>query len=136
MKFVKRPLTFIFAMLMLTGGTVMTAEAQTRQTIIRRPVSRPIIVRRIYRNPFYRARYWRYYDPFYADLYKSPYERYLEERWYAERELAGNQRELAKHREKYAADGVITAKERKELEDDVRDVQKARARLNRLNRNY
>lgn len=134
MEYLRRSLIGIFAVLMLAGGLIISAEAQTRRTIIRQPVYRPVIVRRVYyRNPFW---YRRYYDPFYADLYKSPYERYLENRWYAERELAGNQRELAKHREKYAADGVITAKERRELDDDIRDVQKARARLNKLNRNY
>jgi hypothetical protein len=89
-----------------------------------------------YRSPYWRARYFGYYDPFWADFYKTPYERYLEERWYAERELAGNQRELQKHQLKYRADGYISPKEQKELADDIRDVQKARARLNRLNRNY
>jgi hypothetical protein len=132
MKHLKRSLTIVFAVLMLTGGLVLSAEAQTRRTIIRRPVYRPVIVRRVYYNPFYR----RYYDPFYYDFYRSPYERYLENRYYAERELAGNQRELAKHQAKYRADGIITAKERRELEDDIRDVQKARAKLNRLYRNY
>jgi hypothetical protein len=69
-------------------------------------------------------------------MYKTPYERYLEERYYAQQELSGDQRELAKHREKYSRDGVLTDKERRELEDDVRDVAKARARLNKLNRSY
>jgi predicted lipid-binding transport protein (Tim44 family) len=134
MKYGKRFLTILFAMFMFTGALVVSAQAQGR-VIVRRPV----VVQRVYR-PYWGARNWGYgryyYDPFYADLYKSPYERYLEERYYAQRELAGNQKELAKHRQKYSADGVITAKEQKELNDDVKDVQKAQRRLAELNRYY
>lgn len=119
----------VFALIFSAGAFVSSSQAQTRRVI------RPVVV---YRPVYYRSfgfhRY--YYDPFWADMYKTPYERYLEERYYAERELAGNQRELAKHQEKYSRDGVITAKERRELDDDVRDVAKARARLNQLNRYY
>ena len=131
MKFGKRFLTLVFAVFMLGGLYVASAKAQTGRVIVRRPV----VVRHYRYNPFWRSHYWRY-DPFYADLYKSPYERYLEEKWYAERELAGNQRELQKHQQKYRADGYISPKEQRELEDDIKDVQKARARLNKLNRNY
>src|SRR6478672_10003756 len=122
-------LTLVFA-LFLVGGAFFTNASAQRRIVVYRPVyTRPYLG---WGWGFHRG----YYDPFYADMYKSPYERYLEERYYAQQELAGDQRELAKHREKYAADGVITAKERRELEDDVRDVAKARARLNQLNRNY
>ena len=125
MRYKKLFLTLVFA-LFLTGGAFFTsASAQTRRVVVYRPV---------YVRPFWGYRH--YYDPFWRDMYKTPYERYLEERWYAQRELQGNLRELSKHREKYAADGVITAKERRELDDDVRDVAKARARLAVLNRNY
>lgn len=121
-------LTLVFALFLSAGAFVFSADAQTRT------VYRPVVVYR----PVYVRPYWgyRHYDPFWRDMYKTPYERYLEDRWYARRELAGNQRELAKHRERYSADGVITAKERRELEDDIRDVQKARARLARLDGNY
>jgi|SRR4051812_35692714 hypothetical protein len=132
MRFGKRFLTLIFALFMLTSIYIVSAEAQTRRVVV---VRRPVAVRSYY-SPYWRARYWGYYDPFYADLYKSPYERYLEDRWYAQRELSGNQRELQKHLQKYRADGYISPKEQRELDDDVRDVQKARARLNKLNRNY
>ena len=130
MRYKKLFLTLVFALLFAGGALVTSAPAQTRRVVVR-----PVVVRPVYYRPYWGLRRY-YYDPFYADMYKSPYERYLEERYYAQRELAGDQRELAKHREKYAADGVITAKERRELEDDVRDVAKARARLNQLNRNY
>ena len=140
MKHAKRFLTLVFALFMLTGAFIVSAQAQT--VVVRR--TRPVVVHRVYypspywryRSHYWRARYFGYYDPFWADFYKTPYERYLEERWYAERELAGNQRELQKHQLKYRADGYISPKEQKELADDIRDVQKARARLNRLNRNY
>jgi|GEM_PF-3173214 len=143
MKYGKLFLTAFFAMFMVAGALVTSAEAQTGRVIVRRTTPRPVVVRRVYVDPYWAARYYGvspywgyasryYYDPFYADLYKTPYEHYLEQRWYAQRELAGNQRELQKHRRKYAADGVITAKERRELEDDVRDVQKAQQRLRKL----
>lgn len=130
MRYKKLILTLVFALFLTGGAFVSSSEAQTRR-IVRRPV---VVYRPVYVSPYWG--YSRYYDPFYSSFYQSPYERYQEERYYALRELDGNQRELAKHREKYAADGVITAKERRELEDDVRDVAKARQRLARLNRYY
>src|SRR6476619_5196271 len=129
MKYGRRILMILFAMFMFTGALVISAQAQMGRVIVAR---RPVVVRPYY-SPFYRARYWQYYDPFYADLYKTPYERYLEERWYAERELSGDQRELQKHLQKYRSDGYVSPKEQREIDDDIRDVQKARARLNRLN---
>jgi hypothetical protein len=130
MKFRNLFLTLVFALFLSAGAFVSTSDAQVRRVV--RPV---VVYRPIYARPYWGySRY--YYDPFWAEMYKTPYERYLEERYYAQSELSGNQRELAKHREKYARDGVITAKERRELEDDVRDIAKARARLARLNRNY
>jgi hypothetical protein len=129
MKFRNLLLTLVFALFLSAGAFVSSAEAQRHRTV--RPV---VIYRPIYSRPYWGYR--RYYDPFYSSFYQSPYERYQEERYYAQNELAGNQRELAKHREKYSRDGVISAKERRELEDDVRDVQKARQRLANLNRYY
>ena len=122
-------LTLVFA-LFLVGGAFFTDASAQRRIVVYRPV---------YTRPYY-GWGWGfnrgYYDPFWADMYKSPYERYLEERWYAQRDLQHNQKELAKHREKYARDGVITPKEQKKLYDDARDIAKARARLARLNGNY
>jgi hypothetical protein len=128
MKFKNLFLMLILALIFSAGAFVTSTEAQTRRII--RPV---VVYRPVYVRPF---RVYRYYDPFWAERYKSPYERFLEERYYAQRELEGNVRELARHREKYGRDGVITAKERRELEDDVRDVAKARAKLARFNRYY
>jgi hypothetical protein len=122
-------LTLVFAVFLSAGAFVSSTEAQVRRVV--RPV---VVYRPIYARPYWGYR--RYYDPFYSSFYQTPYERYQEERYYALRELAGNQRELAEHRAKYSRDGVITAKEQRELADDVRDVAKARERLARLNRYY
>ena len=100
MKYGKRFLTIIFALFMLTGALVVSAQAQTGRVIVRRTYSRPVVVRRVYPNPYWRARYWGYpysgwgypyyYDPFYADMYLTPYQRFLEERYYAQRRLEGD----------------------------------------------
>ena len=112
-------------MFMFSVGLVYEASAQNRRYLT---VRRPVIVRTyVYRDPFWRSRY---YDPYYY----SPYYRYQEQRYYLQRELAGNQRELNKHLRKYRADGVITAKERRELADDYKDVRESRARLLRYSR--
>jgi DNA-binding LacI/PurR family transcriptional regulator len=128
MKYGKKFLTIIFVMFLLGVGLTYEASAQ------RRVVRRPVIVRTyVYRDPFWRSRY---YDPFYSSFYSSPYRRYQEQRYYLQRELAGNQRELAEHLRKYRADGVITAKEQRELNDDYKDVRNSREKLRRFTRYY
>ena len=131
MNFTQRFLTIVFAIVLLTGISAISASAQTRSG---RVIRRPIIVRQYYYNPYWSRNYWGYdyYDPYFYD----PYLRERQQRYYLERELSGNRRELQKHLEKYNADGVITAKERAELADDYRDVEKARRALNRFNRRY
>lgn len=118
---------------MLAGGFITEASAQRRVVYVRRPV---VVRNYVYRDPFWRYRYYGY-SPFYDSYYyQSPYEQYLERRYYLQRELAGNQRELAKHQRKYRADGVITAKEARELADDIKDVRESTARLRRYSINY
>src|SRR5688572_24533272 len=133
MRYRNKILTIGFVMFMLAVGLTYEASAQTRRVV---SIRRPVIVRQyIYRDPFWRSRYYGYgygYDPYWS----SPYQRYQEQRFYLERELAGNQRELAEHQRKYRADGVITAKERRELEDDIKDVRNSRAKLRMFGRNY
>ena len=134
MKYFKRAIITALAVLMFGGALALETSAQSRTTVVQRPV---IVRRAIVRRPYwgwYRP-YYGFYDPFYDPYYYSPYLRYQDQKYRLERELRGNERELREHQEKYRADGVITAKERKELEDDIRDVQKARARLNRFLRN-
>jgi hypothetical protein len=133
MKKGKKILTIFFAMFMLAVGFTYEASAQ-RRVVVRRPV---IVRNYVYADPFWRARYYGYGSPYYNSFYyQSPYERYREQQYYLERDLAGNQRELAEHQRKYRADGVITAKERRELEDDIKDVRNSRARLRSFGRYY
>ena len=132
MKYRRIILTTAFTLMMLAGGLVSEASAQ-RVVYVQRPV---IVRSYIYRDPFWRTRYYGY-SPFYDSYYyQSPYERYLERRYYLQQELAGNRRELAKHQRKYRADGVITAKEQRELDDDIRDVQRSAQKLRSFSRNY
>lgn len=132
MKYRRIILTTAFTLMMLAGGLVSEASAQ-RVVYVQRPV---IVRSYIYRDPFWRTRYYGY-SPFYDSYYyQSPYERYLERRYYLQRDRAGNRRELAKHQRKYRADGVITAKEQRELDDDIRDVQRSAQKLRSFSRNY
>jgi hypothetical protein len=122
MRFTKRILTFIFAIFLLMGMAAVTASAQTRK-------HRVVRYYYVQRDPFWSWNSWGnpyYYDPYYSER---------QQRYYMENRLQGNRRELAQHLEKYNADGVITTKERRELEDDYKDVDRARADLNRY-RNY
>jgi hypothetical protein len=122
-------LTLVFAIVFLTGLAVLDTSAQTRGT---RQIRRPVIIRQYYvrPDPFW---YWDYYDRGY---YYDPYLEVRRQQSYLERELRGNQEELRKHLQKYRADGVITAKEREELEDDYRDIERARRNLNQFYRFY
>lgn len=130
MKLGKKFLTIAFVMFMLSVGLVYEASAQSRRVVVRRPV---VVRSYIYSDPFWRTRY---YSPFYDSYYYSPYLRYREQRFQLERELAGNRRELAEHQRKYRADGVITAKEQRELNDDIKDVRNSIERLRSFNRYY
>lgn len=134
----KKLLTLLFSMLVVSAGFVVTAEAQTGGVTVTR-TSRPVVVRRVvYRDPFWRSRYWgrAYYDPFYDPYYYSPYLQLRDQEARLRQELAGNRRELAQHRSKYRADGVITDKEQRELADDRKDVANSERRLREFNRNY
>ena len=129
MNFTKKLLSLVFAVVFLTGLAAVSVSAQRRGG--RRVIVRPIIVRPYY--GFHRHWGWnRWYNPYFYD----PYLREQEQRYYLEREVTGNKRELRKHLEKYNADGVITAKERRELDDDYRDVDRSERNLNKFNGNY
>ena len=115
---------------MLIGTAVISTQAQRRGGV--RVYRRPVIVRPYY-SPFGYSNFWgsRFYggsfydDPFFYD----PYLNAQRQRYYLREELRGNKRELQKHLKKYNADGVITLKERKELEDDYSDVSRAQRKL-------
>jgi hypothetical protein len=130
MKLRNKILTIAFAMFMIGVGFTFEASAQRRVVYVRRPV---VVRSYVYRDPFW---YSRYYDPFYSSYYYDPYRQAREQQYYLQSRVAGNERELQKHLQKYRADGVITAKERRELDDDIRDVQKSRQNLRRYSRYY
>jgi hypothetical protein len=134
MKHSKKFLTLIFAAVLFIGLAAADASAQRRGV---RVIQRPVIVRNYYYrpNPYWYRNSWRspyFYDPYFYD----PYLNARRQRYYLENELRGNQEELRKHLLKYRADGVITAKEREELNDDYRDVARARRKLNEFSRRY
>jgi hypothetical protein len=130
MKYSKKFLTLIFAMFLLIGSAVIDASAQRRGGVGRGVYRRPVVVRRyIVRDPFW---YWNYWGDAYS------YDPYLSERrlrYNLQRELSGNKEELRKHLDKYNADGVLTDKEKRELDDDYRDVERSEQRLKEFNRN-
>ena len=137
----RKLLVFVFAMFMVVGGLAVSASAQTGgRVVVRRSINRPVVVRRYVRPYVGYRNYWGSpyygYSSFYDPYWNSPYLRYQDQKFSLQQELAGNQRELAKHQAKYRADGYISDKERRELEDDVRDVQRSRQRLNSFVRQY
>jgi hypothetical protein len=127
MKFTVKFLTLIFAMFLFIGIAATDASAQRRGG---RRIYRPVIVRQYYYNPYWYLDSWRY-DSFY-----NPYLSERRQRYYLQNELCGNREELRKHLEKYNADGIITAKEREELNDDYRDVRRSELKLKDFDRRY
>lgn len=138
MRYVKRFGIIIPIIALILSTLVISTSAQRRGVAIRGGSSRPIVARRvIVRRPFWGHRgFWGrgFYDPWYDPYFSNPYYRHLETKYYREQAVRNARKELRKHREKYEADGVITAKEREELYEDQRDLQKAVERLNRFNR--
>lgn len=135
MKYGRKIAVYIFAMFLIAGTLALSASAQTRGRVIRgTPVLRPVIVQRyVVRDPFWRYNRWGWgnagwYDPY----WNNPYLRYQETNYYREKAVRDARRELAIHREKYRADGFISAKEQKELNEDQRDLQKAIQKLNKF----
>ena len=129
MKHTGKFLTLIFAVVLFIGFAAADASAQRRGG--GRYIQRPVIVRQYYvrrYNPYW---YWNSWgNPYFYDPYLSE----RRQRYYLENELRGNREELRKHLEKYNADGVITARERAELNDDYRDVARAQRKLNEFRR--
>ena len=139
MKYSKNILTIAFAIVLFIGSAVLSTPAQ--RVTGGRISQRPVVVQRYVRvRPYYGySRFWNplynsfgfggYYDPYFYD----PYLRQQREKYNLQKELSGNRKELRKHLEKYNADGVITAKEKKELDDDYKDVAKAERKLREFN---
>jgi len=124
MRYKKVFLTIAFAVLFMGGAFVSSSQAQQRRIIVYRPV---------YTRPFFG---FRHYDPFWYQMYETPYQRYQEERYYAESNLRDKQKDLRKHREKYARDGYLTPKEQEKLAKDQRKLAEARERAAQYRRYY
>jgi hypothetical protein len=136
MKYTQKLLTIAFAAVLLIGSAAISTQAQRRSGRI--VYRRPVIVRPYYVSPYYYGYnpYWgSLYNPYFGDpFFYDPYLSERQQRSYLQNELRGNEKELRKHLEKYRADGVITEKERRELDDDYRDVARAKRDLNEFNR--
>lgn len=117
-------LFLMFVGLFAFSATDASAQRRVRTRVIYRPV---------YTRPFYNR--W-YYDPFYSSYYYDPYLEARRSQYYAEQRVARERRDMAEHKEKYYADGVITAKEREQMIDDVRQLDNARRDLQRYNYRY
>ena len=115
--------------LMFAGCFVFSAQSVSAQNRVTRVVYRPVYIRR----PFYSRRY---YDPFYDPYSYDPYLRARRDRYYAEQRVARERRDMAEHKEKYAADGYITPKEREQMIDDQRQLANAIRDLQRYTTRY
>jgi hypothetical protein len=129
MRYLKRFAMLFSLLIVLYGASAIPAEAQ-RRVAVRRPVA-------VYHQPYWGGGFgWRYggfgYDPYFYD----PYLREQRDKYYAQQDVRDSRKELAKHQEKYYADGVITAKEQKELNENQKDYNKAVRKLNRYRDNY
>lgn len=135
MKYRKAALSLLFSIVVLGVGSVTNASAQRHRNAGHRN-HRPVIIRRyIVRDPFWFHRGWG--GPFYGySRFYAPYRAYEDRREYLESRVRGNRSELDKHLAKYNEDGVITAKEQRELDDDYRDVRNSVDALQRFLRNY
>ena len=120
---------FSLVLTFLLGVYVASAEAQRRVYVVRRPV----VVRHYWGDPFWGSRYGWYNDPFYDPYFYDPYLRLQREKYYKEKAVKDASKKLQKDRQKYAADGVIDAKEQEKLYKRQRDYAKAVEKLNKFN---
>ena len=95
------------------------SEVSAQQRTVRRVIYRPVYIRR----PFFYSRF--YNDPFYDPYYYDPYLRAQRDRYYAEQRVARERRDLAEHRAKYYADGILTPKEQEQMASDREQLAKA-----------
>ena len=119
MKYRNRFVIFLFSILMLGGvfGFAGAGEVSAQRTV-RRVIYRPVFIRR----PFYN-RY--YYDPFYDPYSYDPYLRAQRDKYYAEQRVSRERRDMAEHRTKYYADGILTPKEQEQMASDQEQLAKA-----------
>ncbi len=117
----KIPGTILFStfaiMLLLTIGA-LGVSAQDGE----KPRQRPIVI--YYYDPFWSWDRWRY-DPYAYD----PYLRERRQIYYLREEIRDARSDLKEHMDEYNADGIITAKERRELNEDYADLNEALSEL-------
>lgn len=131
MKHTKKLVTLFFATILLIGTMVIVASAQRRGKV---RIYRPVAVGSYYygySNPWY----WNSWaNPWYGDpSFYDPYYRERQQRSYLNRRVRGDRKDLRKSIEKYNADGVLTDKERRKLEDKYQDVEKSERKLREFN---
>lgn len=133
MKYLKPFGVIVSAIILLSSMVIISsidASAQRRSVRVSGGYYRPIVTRRVYYRPFF---YSRYYDPFYDPYFYDPYLRAQRDRYYRQEAVRDAREDLAEHRQKYYADGVLTDKERRKLADDQEDLSKALRRLRAYN---
>lgn len=121
MKFSKTIPTSIFAMILLIGIGTITVSAQEQSKD--KPSERPVVVYYYY-DPFMAWDRW-WYDPYRND----PFLRERRELYYHREAVRDARSELNEHLREYKEDGVITAEERRELDDDYADLNEALGKL-------
>ena len=131
MKYRNRFVMFLFSILMLGGMFAFAgaSDVSAQQRTVRRVIYRPVYIRR----PFWgRA----YYDPFYDPYYYDPYLRAQRDKYYAEQRVSRERRDMAEHRAKYYADGILTPKEQEQMASDREQLAKAMQNLRRYSTRY
>jgi hypothetical protein len=125
MKYTRKAWVLLFAIFLILSSLVVTVSAQNR-----RSVRRPVIIRHYgWHDPWF-SRNWWWNDPYWSD----PYLREQREAYYKNKAVKDANKKLNKDKEKFRADGVITAKEQEKLDKRARDYSKAVEKLDKFNR--
>ena len=106
----------MLAALFIFGGFTANNVSAQRRVQIATTISQPVVVHRVYYrryyDPFWRGTLWDPYYGMYDPYLYDPYLRAQRDKYYKEKAVRDSRRNLAKSREKYAADGYLTPKVR------------------------
>ena len=121
MKILKAILISAFAVIVFMSAGAVGVSAQQKKG----KVERPIVI--YYYDPFWSLNRWRYdsYDPYFYD----PYLRERRQVYYLREEVRDAREDLKEHMDEFNSDGIITAEERRELNDDYADLNEALSEL-------
>ncbi len=122
MKFLKYKLVPLFALIILTGTIAVDVSAQ--DVADEKPGKEDQVIVHYYYDPFSEWDRW-WYDPYEND----PYLRERRAMFYRREAVRDARGVLNEHLMEYNEDGVITADERRELNDDRSELNEARADL-------